>query len=320
MPHFLWDQHTCLPLQVSAGVHDLTRYERRGGACVSVNAGYSPHSFADTMALLHHYRTAMDALPDLELAASIDDVDSITAAGRIAVVFDLEDSAPLDEDLDNLATLASMGVRTMLPTYNHANRAGSGCLDNNDTGLTAWGADIVAEMNAVGIVPDGSHCSARTGLDICRTSKSPVVYSHSCMRAIWDHPRNITDDQAKACADTGGVVGITGVGIFLGSNTPTLEAMTRHLDYAVDLVGIDHVGISSDFSFDHDDFNDELLRNPHLFDDSYTRWGAIQWMPPETLLTLGQHLTGEGWAEADIAAVLGGNFHRVARQTWISAM
>ncbi|CAA0124295.1 Uncharacterised protein [Mycolicibacterium vanbaalenii] len=319
MPHFLWDQHTCLPLQVGADVDVLTRYEHRGGTFVSVNAGYSPHSFADAIALLNHYRTAVEAHPDLELAQSVDDVDRITSTGRIAVVFDLEDSAPLDDDLDSLATLASLGVRTLLPTYNHANRAGSGCLDNNDTGLTVWGKAIIAEMNAVGIVADGSHCSTNTGLDMCRTSASPVVYSHSCMKTVWDHPRNITDDQARACADTGGVVGITGVGIFLGPNTPTLEAMTRHLDYAINLIGIDHVGISSDFSFDHADFNDEILRNPHLFDDSYTSWGPIQWMPPETLLTLGEHLSSEGWAEADIHAVLGGNFYRVAQQTWPGA-
>lgn len=200
------------------------------------------------------------------MAAHADDVATITSAGRIAVVFDLEDSRPLDDNLDNLATLANLGVRTLLPTYNHANRAGSGCLDTDDGGLTRWGRSIVTEMNKVGIIPDSSHCSARTGLDMCETSTGPVVYSHSCMRGVWDHPRNITDDQARACAATGGVVGITGVGIFLGPNTPTLEAMTRHLEYAVDLVGIDHVGISSDFSFDYADFVEELTRNPQLFD------------------------------------------------------
>lgn len=227
-----------------------------------------------------------------------------------------EDSRPLDDNLGNLATLANHGVRTLLPTYNHANRAGSGCLDTDDGGLTAWGRSIVAKMNGVGIVPDGSHCSARTGLDMCETSTGPVVYSHSCMRAVWDHPRNITDDQARACAATGGVTGITGVGIFLGPNTPTLDAMTRHLEYAIDLVGIDHVGISSDFSFDYADFVEELTRNPELFDDSYTRWGPIQWMRPETLLTLGDHLNGRGWRDSDVRAVLGGNFHRVARHSW----
>jgi membrane dipeptidase len=136
------------------------------------------------------------------------------------------------------------------------------------------------------------------------------------MRAVWDHPRNITDDQARACAATGGVIGITGVGIFLGPNTPTLDAMTRHLEYAVDLVGIDHVGVSSDFTFDYADFLEEVERNPQLFDASYTRWGTIEWMPPETLLTLGEHLSGRGWSATDIHGILGGNFYRVALQAW----
>jgi membrane dipeptidase len=318
MASLLWDQHTCLPLQPGADVDPLTRYRRPQGALVSVNAGYSPHSFTDTTALLTHYRTAVDAHPDMELAAGLDDVDAITGDGHIAVVFDLEDSAPLDGDLSNLATLAGLGVRTLLPTYNHANRAGSGCLDTVDGGLTTWGRAIVAEMNSVGVIPDSSHCSARTGLDMCEISTQPVIYSHSSMRAIWDHPRNITDDQGRASAATGGVVGITGVGIFLGPNTPSLEAMTRHLEYAVELVGIDHVGVSSDFSFDYADFVDEVVRNPHLFDDSYTRWGTIRWMTPETLLTLGEHLTRHGWSATDIHAVLGGNFYRVAQQAWVA--
>ncbi len=312
----LWDQHTCLPLRTDAEVDPLTRYRRGGGAFLSVNAGYAPHTFNDSVALLRHYRAAVDAHPDLELATNLAEVEAISRAGRIAVAFDLEDSAPLDGDLNNLATLMNLGVRALLPTYNHANRAGGGCLDVTDGGLTAWGRSLVAEMNTVGVVPDGSHCSPRTGLDMCEVSTGPVIYSHSCMRAVWEHPRNITDDQARACAVTGGVIGITGVGIFLGPNTPTLEAMTRHLEYAADLVGIDHVGVSTDFSFDFADFVDEVVRNPHLFDDSYTRWGPIQWMPPETFLGLDEHLRRRGWSVPDIQAVLGGNFYRVAQQAW----
>jgi membrane dipeptidase len=318
MALLLWDQHTCLPLQTDAEVAPLARYRRSGGALVSVNAGYAPHSLDDTTALLRHFRAAVNAHPQLELASSLEDVETITGAGRIAVVFDLEDSNPLDGDLNNLAGLVNLGVRTLLPTYNHANRAGSGCLDATDGGLTSWGRSLVSEMNSVGIVADGSHCGSRTGLDMCDVSTGPVIYSHSCMRAVWAHPRNITDDQAHACAATGGVVGISGVGIFLGPNTPTLEAMTRHLEYAIDLIGIDHVGVSTDFSFDFADFNDELARNPHLFDDSYTSWGPIQWMPPEIFLGLEDHLCQQGWNAADITAVLGGNFYRMAQHSWCS--
>ncbi len=90
MSTLLWDQHTCLPLREGTDVAPLTRYQR--GALLSVNAGYSPQRFADTMALLRHYRRAIEAHPDLTAAGSLADVDAITGAGGIAVVFDLEDS------------------------------------------------------------------------------------------------------------------------------------------------------------------------------------------------------------------------------------
>ena len=305
----LWDQHACLPLQPDADVGYLTRFSWPGTTYVSVNVGYAPQTHADSTNLLAHFRSAISRRGDLRVVASLDDIDAAGDRGQIAVGFDLEDSNPLDGDLDNVRRFVELGVRTMLPTYNHANAAGCGCLDATDTGLTRWGRQLVAEMNSAGMVPDGSHCSVRTGLDLCDTSTKPVIYSHSCMRSVWDHPRNITDDQARECARTGGVVGITGVGIFLGPNTPTLDAMTRHLEYAVDLIGIDHVGVSTDHSFDAADFLAEILDHPDSFDESYTRWGPIQWMAPEVFITLGAHLSRRGWGDSDIAAVLGGLVH-----------
>jgi membrane dipeptidase len=316
--HLLWDQHTCLALEPDTDVGQLSRYSRPGGAFLSVNVGYSPHSTADSLALLAGFRTAIESHPGLDLALTVDEVQASTAAGRIGVAFDLEDSGPLGGRLDTLRTFADLGVRTLLPTYNYANAAGSGCLDRTDTGLTAWGRALVAEMNAVGVVVDGSHCSVRTGLDLSAVSVAPMIYSHVCLRSVWEHPRNITDDQARACAATGGVVGITGVGIFLGPNTPTVAAMIRHLEAAVDLVGIDHVGVSTDYSFDHADFVRTIASSPSLYDESYTRWGPIEWMPPETFLGLEGALLARGWGRSDVDAVLGANFRRVARQVWPS--
>jgi membrane dipeptidase len=313
MPSLLWDQHTCLPLRPDADISELARYHHPGGTFVSVNLGYAPQSLDDVLDLVECFRQAVQNHPALVLAET-----GNFSTGEIAVAFDLEDCAPLEGDLANVARLAQLGTRTMLPTYNHANIAGCGCLDADDTGLTAWGRKLISEMNAAGIVPDGSHCSPRTGLDICEITNRPVVYSHSCMRSIWDHPRNITDEQAWACAATGGVLGVTGVGIFLGPNTPTPEAMSRHIEYAVEPVGIDHVGISTDFSFDSGDFLDGLAANPDLFDESYTRWGPIQRMPPETFVGIGHYLGERGWGDADVAAVMGANFRRVAEQTWLT--
>jgi membrane dipeptidase len=313
----VWDQHTCLPLDPHTDLTRLARYAGAGGRLLSINVGYALHSGAVSRALLDGFRAGIDGLGEgYLLPASSAELAPAVADDRIAVVFDLEDCAPLDGDLAALAQYAALGVRSLAPTYNHANAAGCGCLDAVDTGLTDWGRRLVAELNAVGIVPDGSHCSVRTGLDMCAATAKPMVYSHSCLRSVWEHPRNITDDQARACAATGGVVGITGVGIFLGPNTPTVPAMIRHLEAAVELVGIDHVGVSTDYSFDEADFRAEIDANPQLFDESYTRWGPIEWMPPETFLTLGAALRERGWPEADISAVLWDNFHRVATATW----
>jgi membrane dipeptidase len=315
-PTLLWEQHCCLPLSARAEVGELARYQRPGGSFVSVNVGYAPNSYADVLGQLEVFRQRIAADPRYGLAASTKDIDRIAGAGGIAVAFDLEDSAPLAGDLGRIRPLFELGVRTMLPTYNHRNAAGHGCLDAVDEGLTGYGRALVREMNAVGMVVDGSHCSTRTGLDLCEASVHPVIYSHSCLRAVWDHPRNITDEQARACAATGGVIGITGVGIFLGPNDASVEALCRHIDHAVELVGPDHVGLSTDYPFDVDDFNRELETHPHLFPESYTRWGPIDFMPPERLLLVGAALAGRGYPDEAVAAILGGNFRRVAGQVW----
>ena len=316
MARLLWEQHCCLPLVPSARVEELARYRRRGGAFASVNAGYAPHSAAEVLALLRTFRDGVHADERLLLADTLGDVEAAHGSGRVAVAFDLEDSGPLEGDLDRVAEFYALGVRTMLPTYNVRNAAGSGCLDAVDEGLTAYGRALVRQMNAVGMVVDGSHCSTRTGLDLAEATERPMVYSHSSMRAVWDHPRNVTDDQARACAATGGVVGITGVGIFLGTNDASLEAFVRHVDHAVELLGPEHVGVSTDFPFDAGDLRQEMLDNPELFPESYTRWGPIDFMPPEDLLRVERALEDRGYPAAAVTAILGGNFRRVAEQNW----
>lgn len=315
----LWEQHCCLPLFPEADLDPLARY---GDATyLSVNVGYSPHSAAESFALLRAWRRRAEDDARFALVDTVADVDDACRRGRLALAFDLEDSGPLDGDLANVARFRDLGVRSMLPTYNHANAAGCGCLDAVDTGLTAYGRDLVREMNVVGMAVDGSHCSRRTGLDLAAVTTRPMIYSHSNFDALWSHPRNITDEQARACADTGGVVGINGVGIFLGvteedRHADRVEAMADHVEYGVESVGIGHIGIGSDYSFDHADFNAELRLHPEAFSEEYTKYGALQWVPPEDVVTLGSVLSGRGWNADEVAAVLAGNFRRVAGEVW----
>ncbi|MEU1958965.1 membrane dipeptidase [Nocardia sp. NPDC019255] len=325
MPPFLWEQHCCLPLSPAARIGDLARYP--AGSYLSVNVGYSRQSTADSIALLERFRR--DALADGRFRL-VETVADVGAADTIALAFDLEDAGPLGGDLDNVARFYDLGVRSLLPTYNHANAAGCGCLDTEDTGLTGYGRDLVHALNEAGMFADGSHCSRRTGLELAELSVVPMIYSHANFAALWDHPRNITDDQARACAATGGVIGVNGVGIFLGRNAPheraeRVAAMARHIEYGAELVGIEHIGIGSDYSFDADDFNAELQQNPDAFSEAYTQWGPLQWTPPEDLIgpsdvpTLEEALTDRGFTPSDRAAIFGGNFRRVAAQVWRTA-
>src|SRR5664279_4514738 len=111
----LWDQHACLALQPEADVGELTRFARPGGVYTSVNVGYSRHSTATSLGLLHAFRAQVDAHPGLALAATVADVRAAVAAGKVAVAFDLEASGPLGGDLAMVRTFADLGVRTMLP-------------------------------------------------------------------------------------------------------------------------------------------------------------------------------------------------------------
>ncbi|WP_194816243.1 dipeptidase [Nocardia sp. XZ_19_385] len=324
MPPFVWEQHCCLPLLPSASIAEAARYPV--GSYVSLNVGYAPESTADAVAMAELFRK--DALDDGRFRLVQRYSDIAECAGElIALAFDLEDSGPLGGNLDNIEMFHELGVRSLATTYNHANAAGCGCLDTEDTGLTAYGRDVVRTLNEVGMFVDGSHCSRRSGLDMAELTAAPMIYSHSNFAALWAHPRNITDEQALACARTGGVIGINGVGIFLGHNAESeraerVAAMARHIEYGAELVGIEHVGVGSDYSFDHDEFNRAIAENPENFSEEYTKYGPLQWTPPEDWLGnaevpgLDEVLADRGFSESDIAAVFGGNFSRIAKEVF----
>ncbi|MFE2337394.1 dipeptidase [Streptomyces coelicoflavus] len=313
----VWEQHCCLPLDPDTRVDELWRYAQAGASFVSVNVGYAPHGISDTIQVLSAFRRHVLLNPDrYVMAATADDVRRAKDTGRLAVAFDLEDANPLGGRIDTVQTYYELGVRTMLLTYNQRNLAGSGCHDASDGGLTEFGREIVAEMNRVGMVVDATHCSYRTSMDIFAASTAPVVLSHSAVRAIHDHERNVWDDQIQACADTGGVVGINGVGIFLGDNDTSTEALVRHIDHAVDLVGWEHVGLGLDFCFAADDVNDELTLNPDLFPSSYDQWDRIEFIEPERLPAIATALSDRAYSPEAIRGILGENFLRVAQAVW----
>jgi membrane dipeptidase len=226
----------------------------------------------------------------------------------------MESMSALDGGVENVRHFYDAGVRWMLVTYNQPNEAGGGCL-SDDTGLTEYGRAVVSEMNRVGMVVCGSHCSYRTARELIDISASPVIFSHSNPRAVWDHPRNIPDDLIRACAARGGVVGINGFGPFLGQNDASTAAYVRHIEYTLDLVGDDHVGIALDYVFDSKELDDFIAAHPEMFPPQFFRGGPTMvepWRIPE----ITQELSRRGCSSNTLSKLLGGNHLRIAKEVW----
>lgn len=315
---FVWDAHAGFESWPTTDLRNLAIWKDAGVDFLSVNVGYDVQRWTDTVRVLAAFRRWFEESEDYALAGSVSDVRAARSAGRMAVAFDLEGMNALDGDLDLLHLVHALGVRQILFAYNRNNLAGGGCHDE-DAGLTAFGRAAVREMNDLGILVDCSHCGYRTTMDAMELSCAPVIFSHSNPRALRNHQRNIRDEQATACAATGGVIGVNGIGVFLGEDDIRTVALADHVEYLLDLVGPDHVGIGLDYFFEADldaSFQDALAGNEDYWPREQYPGGAIRCAAPSQLGELTALLLARDRSEAEVRAVLGGNFLRVAGEVW----
>lgn len=316
----IWDQHACLPLRAdSSAVEMLDLYIRSGVDFVSVNVGFDAISALETLKVLSAFRQGVLQRPDrFQLVDTVEDVLAAKSSARLAVSFDLEGTEPLDGCLEMIETYYDLGVRTMLMAYNQNNRAGGGCHADTDVGLTEFGRAVVREMNRLGMLVDATHCSKRTSFDLFEVSTRPVIFSHSVPSRVKRHPRNIDDDQMRGCAASGGVIGINGVGIFLGDNDIKTESLVRAIDAAVEVVGPRHVGLGLDYVFDQEELNAYLNENRDTFPAGF---GYREFFPhlfasPAQLVEITDGLLDRGYSDDDVRVIMGGNFLRVASEVW----
>ena len=259
-----------------------------------------------------HVLTGVDKFADI-LQAKKD--------GKVAVIMGLQNADHFFRSSD-VKMFYELGQRCAQLTYNSQNRIGSGSTDRVDGGVSDFGASIIEEMNKVGMLVDVSHCGDRTTLDGIAISKKPIAITHSNCRALIDHPRVKTDEAIKAMAAKGGVMGITGVRNFVSKTDPTtIVNYADHIDHVVKLVGIDHVGIGTDSDlYGYDDTSPEMnkmLRG--AYKDSYAFREKIDvdgFDHPLKMYDLVEELTRRKYSDANIKAVLGGNFQRLLTATW----
>jgi membrane dipeptidase len=312
----VWDDHGGFGYSKASALEKLERWRAAGISYLSINAGYDVVPWTLTLEAVSQYRHWIRTHPDLLVQVeTVEDIHRARRKGKLAVTFDLEGMNALNGDIGMVDLYYRLGVRQMLFAYNRNNLAGGGCHDE-DIGLTDFGRDVIREMNRVGMVVDCSHCSYRTSMEAIEASESPVIFSHANARNLCDHERNIWNDQIKACAATGGVIGVTGVGIFLGSKGPVVEHLVEHIDHMVALVGPEHVGFGMDSVLHAHKPSQPFIRNREYWPARQYPDGGTGYVPPEDAPRLTQALLDRGYSDADIRGILGGNFLRVAETVW----
>ncbi|MDD3063797.1 MAG: gamma-glutamyl-gamma-aminobutyrate hydrolase family protein [Massilibacteroides sp.] len=230
------------------------------------------------------------------IAYSPEDILCLKSEGKKAILLGVENGYAIGKDLKNIALFKEMGVSYITLCHNGANDICDSARGEAEwNGLSPFGKEVVREMNRLGMMVDLSHAAETTFYDVLEQSEVPVIASHSSARALCDHPRNLTDGQLKAIAARGGVVQVCLYSGFINSDASkaSLTDAVRHIDHIVDVAGIDHVGIGSDFDGDGE---------------------LIGCRSTNELINITVRLLKAGYLESDIAKIWGGNLMHVMNE------
>ena len=223
------------------------------------------------------------------------DLYRLKAEGKKAIMMGIENGYAIGKDIANVERFRNRGIVYMTLCHNGNNQLCGSCRDNEENlGVNAFGEQVIQEMNRVGMMVDISHAGVQTFYDALDISTKPIVASHSSARALCNHPRNLYDDQMRALAAKGGVAQVTLYNGFLKEvGQATIEDAIAHLNHMVDVMGIEHVGIGTDFDGDG---------------------GIIGCASASELINFTRHLLKERYSEEDIRRIWGGNFLRVMKE------
>lgn len=250
----------------------------------------------------------------------IEDIYRAKDEGKTGIILGFQNVHAFEDQLGYVEIFKKLGVGIAQMAYNTQNLVGTGCYER-DGGLSGFGHEVVAEMNRVGMMCDLSHVGAKTSQEVILASEKPVCYSHCLPLGLKDHPRNKSDEELKFIADHGGFIGVTMFAPFLknGINS-TIEDYVEAIDYIVNIVGEDCVGIGTDFTQGHDQAFFEWLTHDKGYARRLTRFGEI--INPKGIRTIGefpnltQALLDHGWPESRVQKVMGNNWVRILKEVW----
>ena len=277
-----------------------------------------------TVANISKLNRQVRARNDIVIARDVAAIRRAKVEGKFAIVLAFQSSGGLGGDLGMVEIYHQLGVKAMNLAYNKAELAADGCTEARDGGLTEFGRRVIAEMNRVGMLLDLSHTGYRSSMEAMEASTRPAAFTHSNAWAVFEHPRNVRDDQISACVATGGVIGINGHPAFVRAGTamPTMDDLMAQLDHILDIAGVDHVGMGLDFSQPPGQQMTAARYAQLLADGIFT---ADTLPPPPIRYPVGdasglprvtEALLRRGWSDEDVMKLLGGNFLRLFADIW----
>lgn len=280
-----------------------------------------------TVGAIEDFRTTMEVVSkwleidrtsaqNIRIARSVADIRAAKSAGKTAIVIHFQGADPIEDELDFLNVFHACGLRAMQLTYNSRNRLGDGCFEPTDAGLSKFGKKVVRRMEELSVAVDLAHAGIRTTMDAAATATRPIIVSHANARALCDTPRNLTDEEIRAVAATGGVIGICAFPYFIKRNgTSNLDGLVDHADYISRLVGPQHVGLGFDFA---DENEDDYVY--YGYDERYIPHPPWTWPTGISGHADAKNVAGalraRGFSATETRGILGENFLRVFEAIW----
>tara|TARA_R110002096_G_scaffold434699_2_gene657566 strand:+ start:104 stop:1192 length:1089 start_codon:yes stop_codon:yes gene_type:complete len=279
---------------------------------------YEQEAFDVTVEGIQHYDRLIEKKKQYYLkATSLADIDKARKEGRVALFYLTQNTTHYGRDLDRVDLFHSLGQRICQITYNYQNWAGAGCKETNGSGLTVFGHELVQKLNETNTLIDLSHAGMRTMADTIKASKVPVHISHTCCKALNDNPRNTTDENMKALADKGGVVGICQMRPFMTlEKDDALHYYFEHIEHAIKVAGVDHVCIGSDRDHRRLQMTEEYIAE--LKAEEGANFHAAEWPlyfeelnGPRRMETIWDGLKKRGHSDGALEKVFGTNLYRL---------
>ena len=256
----------------------------------------------------------------VSLVRTTGDIVKAKKEGKTGIILGFQNAHAIEDRPEYVEVFHDLGVRVIQLCYNTQNLVGTGCYER-DGGLSDFGREVIAEMNRVGILIDLSHVGSKTSEETILESKKPVTYSHCLPAGLKQHPRNKSDEQLRFIADRGGFVGVTMFSPFLKRGVEAnVDDYIEAIDYVINLIGEDSVGIGTDFTqgYGHDFF--EWLTHDKGRLRRLTNFGEV--VNPEGIRTIGEFpnlsaaMERAKWSASKIEKVIGGNWLRLFKNVW----